>query len=285
MSEAPPTTINITAWVEEAKARPVEYHRRQATEIIIHSLAYLPEKYKGSLCLKGGLLMVLAFSSKRATQDIDITAHCEDHVAFAESIRADLDKALMRAAAALGYLKLEIKVQTIKLQPRAADFPGASFPALDVKIAFAEKGTRDHDRLSTGTGINTVGLDISFNEPIDDKVELILDRDHKTVSAYSIEALVAEKFRAMLQQEERNRYRSQDVYDINFLLEKTSFTAEQRKTILGLLIKSAAARAIAATKDSIRKEEVKKEPGKSGKNVLKMSLRALYLSSKRLLRQ
>ena len=62
-----------------------------------------------------------------------------------------------------------------------------------------------------------VPLDISFNELLGEPQEIwISDKD--SLLAYFLVDLVAEKYRALLQQKNRQRNRRQDVYDLEFLL-------------------------------------------------------------------
>ena len=82
--------------------------------------------------------------------------------------------------------------------------------------------------------------------------------DGDTIRVYSLVDLVAEKFRALLQQEIRRLVRKQDIYDLHFLL------IEQRKAhdnwhkikIINSLREKAAARNLAVGRESMANTEI-----------------------------
>ena len=59
------------------------------------------------------------------------------------------------------------------------------------------------------------------------------------ISAYGLTDLIAEKFRALLQQVPRNRYRRQDIYDIAHLIERFALDESELVAILEASAKSA----------------------------------------------
>ena len=58
----PRIEIDVPAWVERARNDPVAYRSRQATEIILTAIA-ASAALSENLCLKGGVLMGLAYDS------------------------------------------------------------------------------------------------------------------------------------------------------------------------------------------------------------------------------
>ena len=65
--------IDIQQWVDRTKVDDVTYLQRQVTEIILHAIAmdsYLQKR----LYLKGGVLMGLAYDSRRQTSYIDFSS-------------------------------------------------------------------------------------------------------------------------------------------------------------------------------------------------------------------
>ena len=79
--------------------------------------------------------------------------------------------------------------------------------------------------------------------------------------AYGPVEVIAEKYRALLQQAYRRRRRRQDVYDLDFLQARLAFDDGQKARILEVLIAKCAARDIIATIDSIDDPEVKERSG------------------------
>lgn len=78
-----------------------------------------------------------------------------------------------------------------------------------------------------------------------------------SLRAYAFSDLVAEKLRSLLQQEVRNRYRRQDIYDLRLLIESGIEEAD-RGNILHSLIEKAQARGIEPAPDSLADSEVRR---------------------------
>lgn len=188
----------------------------QAHEIILHAIADT-SSLRDSLYLKGGTLMGFAYNSPRRTTDMDfsyVPFGKPDHDT-ADNLRSLFDTALERTAKKLGYADMIMRVQSIDPQPPS--YLDADFPALKFKIAYAKRGTNQAKQLEAGSASAVARLDISFNEQIDGAQELQISEE-KSLLSYSLADLVAEKYRALLQQPIRKRNRRQDVYDLNFLL-------------------------------------------------------------------
>lgn len=79
------------------------------------------------------------------------------------------------------------------------------------------------------------------------------------VRAFTIHELIAEKFRALLQQITRKhkRNRRQDVYDIAFLIGEHDFNGADRTAILTTLIEKCRSRGIDAKQESMDDPEIK----------------------------
>ena len=95
-------------------------------------------------------------------------------------------------------------------------------------------------------------LDLAFNEEIS-KVQSLELTNGKTLMAYSLTDLIAEKYWALLQQTQRKRNRRQDVYDLDILIRipRTNTTA-----ILDSIIQKCQSRDIIPTSDSITDSEI-----------------------------
>ena len=133
--------IDILKWVNRARVDEETHRQRQVTEIILHAIAR-ELKLNEKLCLKGGVLMGLAYDSPRQTSDIDFsfaTADSPDQNT-ADTFRNLLNDALPHAAATLGYTDLVVRVQSIEGLP-GNRYPDADFPALKLKIAYAKRGS------------------------------------------------------------------------------------------------------------------------------------------------
>jgi hypothetical protein len=254
MSDEAVRTVDIRSWIDRARRDPVAYLERQVTEIVLAAIGGVPG-YRSHFFLKGGILMAVVYESPRGTADLDFTTDLAASPDFPANLRSELDAALPRAAAQLGYPDLMLRVQTVKERPRRFGSPRTSFPSLDVNIAYARR-VEGERQLAAGQAPHVLHLEVSFNEPIHATEVIRLGTTGPAFAAYGLTDLIAEKLRALLQQVDRNRYRRQDVYDIAYLAERFSLDEDERAAILLSLVDKCRARGIVATADSIRNPEV-----------------------------
>ena len=227
--------VDVAAWVDSNQADPVAYRRRQATHILLNAIAAIHPSY--SLYLKGGLLLGLVHQSPRMTIDIDLTAGFSAQANIDDRIREALDGALQPAAARLGYVGARIQVERVQTRPRGIDIKKADFPALEIWVCYVSDpaGQQKTDR---------VRLDVSFNEPILQCVDIIDIGDGIELHTYSLVDVIAEKYRALLQQVVRRRARRQDVYDLDYLLRRYRHDTDTKKEILATMLDKCRSRGI-----------------------------------------
>ena len=101
-------------------------------------------------------------------------------------------------------------------------------------------------------------LYLKFNQ----EIEMMNLSEGGDISIYSLTDLVAEKYRAILQQEVRNRYRRQDIYDLYYLLTKIPVNDNKKQQILNSLLKKSSTRDLKIEKKSMRKSEIVKRTQK-----------------------
>lgn len=218
MSEMPESKIriDISSRLGAARAGPVPPDTLRTHEVILYAIAGTPS-LRESLYLKGGTLMTLVYDSPRRTTDMDFSyapfGNPDDDTE--DRLKSNFNDALTRTAARLGFADLVIRVQSVRHNPRT--FPAGQSPALELRIAYARRDTRQEARLNDGNASDVIPLDISFNEWIGAPQELQIS-DEDSLLSYSMVDLVSEKYRALLQQGVRERNRRQDVYDLEFLL-------------------------------------------------------------------
>jgi len=254
----PVLKIDIQQWVERAREDPAAYRARQATEIMLNAIA-LTAPLNQKLFLKGGILMGLAYDSPRQTTDVDLTTDLEPVREAAEEVKAALNGAFPSIIARLGYAGLHLQVHSMRLEPRR-QFDGAEFPAIKLKVGYAEIGTPAHKALIEGRAAVTIEVDISFNEPMS-QIQVLEMPEGAALHAYSLTDLMAEKFRAMLQQVTRRRNRRQDVYDLDYLISSHEFGDAERQDILSAFLTKARARHLDPNRESLGDEEVRKRSG------------------------
>jgi hypothetical protein len=103
-----------------------------------------------------------------------------------------------------------------------------------------------------------LAVEISYNEVITGS-EWIAFGDGLEVEASTLVDLVAEKYRAMLQQPVRKRVRRQDAYDLYCLLESHGEELERvRAAVRDALIRKSEGRGIEVRPDSLRDPEVER---------------------------
>lgn len=247
--------VDVRAWVEASRADPTRYRDRQVTEIVLTAIGLAPSLHT-NLVLKGGAAMALAFKSTRVTGDVDFTSMVEP-AELAEKLTPELNELLPKTAISLGYLDLLCLVQSVKKMPRAENFEDHDFPALRVRIGSAKRGTAEAARLAEGKASRVLDVEISFRDHVYAFQELNLMGAGVAVRAFTIHELIAEKFRALLQQPIRKRNRRQDVYDIAFLIDDHDFSGDDKATILATLIEKCRSRGIDAKQDSMDNPEIK----------------------------
>jgi predicted nucleotidyltransferase component of viral defense system len=248
-------TANFQAW-EDAAAQDRQTHReRVASEVFLAALGST-ENFRDKIILKGGVLVGAVYESGRNTADLDFSTTLEPSKDFLTRLEAELVAALPSAAALVGSPDTIIKVQSVKYRPRPETFIEADAPAIEVKFAFAERGTKGEDKLNSGNSSNIIYADISFNEEICAIDEICIGSSGLSFFAYSKCDLIAEKLRSILQQKVRRRNRRQDVYDLWFLITNYSINAEEYKEIKNAFLQKSHSRGIYPEKDSLNDKEI-----------------------------
>ena len=227
---------------------------RQAVHIVLISISKC-ESLKNHMMLKGGMLMALCYDSSRYTRDIDFSQAQRYKQGDEGALVGELEMAMRETVEEVDY-GLDCRAQSKELKPPSKKNP--TFPTLNVKIGYAYKhDLPNHKRLIRGNAIKVLELDFSFNETTKSAEEFNIS-EGRTLLRYSLVDLVAEKFRALLQQVERNRYRRQDIYDLFYLIKKVSGELEGIKLeILQALIESALSKDLNIGADSMSDEQTR----------------------------
>lgn len=242
--------IDVSEWVDRVRTDPVAHRQRQATELVLNAVAM--STLSSGLYLKGGVLMGLAYNSPRQTADIDLTATFDLVESTLGEVREALNKALAQARVKLGYDLLLAQVQKVARHPKKPDM---QFPALKVTVGYAERGSSQEKRLAKGLAASTIAIDVSFNEETHG-VQFLELTGGQSLRAYSLIDLVAEKYRAMLQQVTRDRARRQDTYDLHQLISTGALEGIDADALLAALRAKCRSREIEPTPDSLDNPEV-----------------------------
>ncbi|ATG37774.1 hypothetical protein PhaeoP23_03697 (plasmid) [Phaeobacter piscinae] len=248
-------TVNIASWVERAKADPVAYLERQATELFLATLA-MTKPYCQQVFLKGGILMGVVYGSPRQTGDIDFTTTLDPQPGIAEELAEALNKNFPRASAELGYPDLMCQVQSCKYFPKGEAFPKNDGPAVTLSVGYAMRGSKQEKHLRALRSPTRLKIDISFKEPVGAIQVVHTEACEDGFGAYSLCDLMAEKLRALLQQEKRDRYRRQDFYDLDVLIQGFPLDAEERQRLLERLYEKCRARDIEPGANGLSNPEI-----------------------------
>lgn len=207
--------------------------------------------------MKGGVLLALGYNSSRYTQDIDFSTAVRLPEFNQKKFKSRLDAGLLFAAESLGY-GLDCRIQGIVQKPAQED---ASFPTIQTKVGYAYKSKpAEHRRLLAGQATKVIKLDYSLNEPVG-HVEFYELEDGNEIRTYSLIELIAEKFRALLQQQVRNRMRGQDVYDLYHLFTmhpELVAEDETKNKILERLIEKSAIRSLSISVESLANADIRR---------------------------
>jgi len=259
--------IIIYDWVKKAENDPVLYNQRRATEIVLNAIA-MTETLSGKLFLKGGILMALKYKSPRNTGDIDFTISLDPHNDITTTLRNEINAKLPIAVTETGHVGFHLKVQTIKILPKDNSLEEDTCPAIRVTVGYViDNNTNQINRLNERKASNVITIDISFNEEISGHQNIILENENSIIRAYSINDLIGEKIRALLQQPKRNKKRNQDIFDISLLIDELSFDHEAKKNILNSIEKKCKSRGITAKKNSLSSGNIKELSGAEWDNL------------------
>lgn len=248
-------TTNIEDWVNQ---EPDLYRRelREAVHTVLHAIAK-SQQLSSQMIMKGGILLAIRYHSSRFTKDIDFSTEKKYSDFDEEGFLGELQEKLTFSVEDLDY-GLDCRVQRWEVRPKGE---GKNFQTMALKIGYAQKGSKRHESLMKNNCPNVVEVDYSFNELTQEK-EIIKIFDEDSLEAYSFTDLVAEKFRAILQQEVRNRFRRQDPYDLYFLLKRYPTTKDENQKILNSLIIKSNSRNLEVNKLSISDEKIKQRSEK-----------------------
>ncbi|MDN7820884.1 nucleotidyl transferase AbiEii/AbiGii toxin family protein [Burkholderia vietnamiensis] len=236
----------VEDWVNSATDTR-EQTFRSVVHIVLAAISASHE-LKPVMVMKGGVLMAIRYSTGRHTTDVDFSTqvHYREFAADQDAFIDRLDTAIRQTAETLNY-GIACGIQSTELQPRAE----GNFQTLRIRIGYAQKGnTRAMKRLAERQSPQIVQIDYSFNEIIGDVDFLGVDGELE-IQTYSESTLLAEKLRAILQQEERQRSRRQDIYDLHYFLTHWGADRERTERVLRLLIDKATSRGLAIDRQSM----------------------------------
>ena len=246
----PLTFAEIAVWAGGAGVTVAEARIRFAQYAVLRVVAGV-RQLQSSLVLKGGNALDFVWVPNRSTVDLDFSVDPSDSLpAFTpDSIRGLLDRGRRNVEQSLG---LTLALYAVRQHP-----PGEArtFATIEARVGYA---LPDEQRLQFrmrhgATSPHIVRIEISQNEPICAATTVALDSTLR-VRVCTIEDIVAEKLRALLQQPIRNRERKQDLLDIAVILR--SRQGLDRAAVAAFLLEKAAARDVPVSRVAFRDPEI-----------------------------
>jgi len=203
----PRSVEEISKWSRDYNL-PVGAGRRRFAQYKILEAISLSD-FSKIIHFKGGNALRLIHMNPRGTIDLDFSAG-EEVQDNGEWIRSQVSIAV---GSIQGKDGIKTKVQRVRRNPIRSD---ATFPTYQVTIGYAIAGDRSFRSLRLFESkplADVVQLEISINETVCATANETF-ADNLTLSACTLEDIIAEKLRSLLQQRTRNRNRKQDVFDI-----------------------------------------------------------------------
>jgi predicted nucleotidyltransferase component of viral defense system len=266
----PLTFDEIGPWAAAAGLPVAEARIRFAQYAVLIGIASATPLREG-LVFKGGNALDFVWQPNRSTVDLDFSV---DHTSILATPDADSIKRLLEAGLRVAETELGVMLRLHRVQPnpRGTD---KHFVTFDARVGYAlPDEERLRQRMARGeSSPRVIALDISLNEPIGAATLIAFSPNHQLRVA-TIEDIVAEKLRALLQQPIRDRQRRQDLLDIAVLLHEQ--IAFDRALVSRFLMEKAAARAVPVCRTAFRNAEVA-ERARVGYDELEGTTRVVFV--------
>lgn len=206
-SRFPHTAREIPEWASYFRLPIAAARQRYAQYIVLSRLA--THNVSDRMAFKGGNALRMLYHNPRGTIDLDFSAH-SSLPDKSDAIREAIEQAVNSFSI---KHDTKTKLQSIHRNPAADHF---TFPTYKIKVGYCFQGDRAYDKeyLENGRNLSeAVVLEVSINEAVcETRKQSIVGM--LMINACTIDDIVAEKLRSLLQQPIRKRYRKQDVYDI-----------------------------------------------------------------------
>ena len=245
----------LDEWVGAAKTEN-ERNFRSVVHIILNAISSQHE-LQTQMVMKGGILMAIAYHTGRYTKDIDFstTKHYSEFQAGQDQFIDNIDNAIKLAAAKLPY-GFACAIQSSEVRPGVT----GNYQTLHLSVGYASKNSSGAmKKLSMKQAVHVVKIDYSFNELVGD-LAMIDANGEENLQTYGQLTLVAEKYRALIQQgsggRARGSSRGQDIFDLHSLLTQSPPSVEAQSHLVDLLIEKSHSRDVVARQDSMSEDVI-----------------------------
>lgn len=269
-STYPETFASIPTWADEQGISRGEARRRFAQYAVLVGIASTGP-LRDLLVFKGGNALDFVWQPNRSTIDLDFSVDLAGGIAppDADALGRLLHQGMGAASRSTG---VALTVQRVDRQPPGE---GKTFVTFAIKVGYAlPDETRNRERLRLGESVSPViPMDISLNEPICATAHVPLN-DERQLRVCTIDDIIAEKLRALLQQPIRNRTRCQDLLDIAVTLRGNAVL--DRARVASFLLIKAQARDVLVSRAAFHEPEIARR-ARSGYAELEQTTRSVFV--------
>lgn len=241
----PVSHSDIQTWARIEEISLAEAGRKFAQYLLLVGISENPY-FNQNLVFKGGNALEFVYEPNRSTTDLDFSfiETTSDLPALIRSIETQINISLQFARAEHNTV---MRLQSVRQNPPR---PDALFPTITSRIAYAfpDQPLQQQRLLAGESGANVIPVEMSVNETVCAWHEVSITGARHALRVATLEDIVAEKLRAILQQTIRNRYREQDVLDIAILVSQHDQSIDTAK-VSDFLIQKCSAKNIAVTRE------------------------------------
>lgn len=267
----PRSISDLTLWAKANEVTIDEARLRFAQYVALCGVASVPA-LRQSLVFKGGNALDLVWQPNRSTVDLDFSLDMAgvQFEANIDTIRNLLERGFRLATSRFG---VAFSINSVRQQPPG---PDRSFITYVARVGYALPDERQLliRMANNQTSPHMLRIEISINEPIGDSTVFTIDENHEQLRVSTLEDIVGEKLRALLQQPLRNRYRKQDVLDVAVIVRRNPEL--NRCQVAAFLQMKADARDVPVSKVAFRNAEVA-ERARVGYDTLRPTTRTLFV--------
>ncbi len=266
-SHYPARLDEIAGWANEHHVPAEESRKRFVQGAILRAVAS-SNSLRNSLAFKGGNALDFVWQSNRSTADLDFSS------LDSQLDEGQLEKLLGGALDGVGrQLGIVFRVHKVKRNPPG---PDRTFVTFEARVGYAlSDDARNLEFLRAGRPSTLViPVEVSINEPIC-ATENVDVRASQMLKVCTLEDIIAEKLRSLLQQPIRKRQRRQDLLDIAVAL-KRSGASLNRERIAQFLKTKAEARDVRVSRSAFRDDAVR-ELARKDYDALSSTTRELFV--------
>lgn len=262
---------DIHVWAAEYGLNLADARERFAQFAILSAISD-SETLRSTIVFKGGNALDFVWSPNRSTKDLDFSL---DPQAGGFELGIDgLRDALVPPLGRVGArLQMAFQINGIRRNPPGAE---KTFVTYQARIGYA---LPDQDGLKRRLGEGRpspqiVPVEVSINEPICGSTDIVLGTSEQKLRVSTVEDIVAEKLRALLQQPVRNRSRQQDLLDIALIVRERA--SLDRGKVANFVQRKSASRDVDVSKAAFHNPEVANR-ARRGYNDLASTTRRVFI--------